>query len=295
MKSRGESATSRESRESPEIPFDNSYRWLWASMEKLMDDPVAARRPHYIWGTLQGIALGKVLGIDRLSVIEVGVAGGAGLLALERVVELCEELVSVKIEIYGFDTGAGMPKPKDYRDMPYKWSEGYYPCDMTELSNRLRRSELRVGLLKDTMPAFVAQRHAPVAFVGFDVCMYSATRDALLVFESAHASLIPRVPCSFRSAIGKDMSEYGGELLAIAEFNRSNAMRKLSPIRGVQYFVPARYRWWWVDMLYSLHIFDHPHYADPDAYKLSAVIDLDDNEEFHAAEKSLLRVSGESE
>ncbi|BCA54140.1 hypothetical protein W02_12800 [Nitrospira sp. KM1] len=265
------------------VPFDNSYRWLWATMERLMADPVASKRPHYVWGIMQGAALGKVLGFERVSVIEVGVAGGAGLLAMESSAQLCEQLVGIKIDVYGFDTGVGIPKPLDYRDMPYKWSEGYYPCDVEELKRRLRRSELRIGLLDKTMPAFIAQKPAPVAFVGFDTGMYSATKDALTLFESGHDVLIPRVPCAFRSAIGKDVSDYGAELLTITEFNNRNSVRKLSPIRGLEYFVPPRFRWWWIAMMYSLHIFDHPLYGAPDAYKLSASIDLNDTEHFIAA------------
>lgn len=266
-----------------DVPFDNSYKWLWASMINVMQDPVASKRPHYVWGVLQGAALGKVLGSNRVSVMEIGVAGGAGLLALERVAELCEASVDVKIDVYGFDTGVGVPKPQDYRDLPYKWSEGYYPCDMAKLKQRLRRAELRVGLLKDTMPAFTTQRHGPVAFVGFDTGMYTGTMDALSLFHGRHDLLLPRVPCSFRSAIGKDASAFAGERLAISEFNADHVMRKLSKIFGLTYFVPPQFRWWWIDMMYTLHMFDHPQYGVPDAYQLSAVIDLDDNEEFHAA------------
>ena len=267
------------------VPFDNSYKWLWASMAKLMKDPVAAKRPHYVWGVLQGAALGKVLGLQRVSMMEIGVAGGAGLLAMERAVELCEELTNITIDVYGFDTGVGIPKPQDYRDMPYKWSEGYYPCDLAELKRRVRRADLRIGLLNETMPDFLAQNPAPVAFVAFDTGMYSSTKDALRLFEGVHDVLIPRVPCTFRSAIGKDVTEYGAELLAISEFNSSHAMRKISTIRGLTYFVPPQFRWWWIDTMYSLHIFDHPFYGAPDAYKLSAAIDLDDTEQFQPAGK----------
>lgn len=274
------------SAEPEQVPFDNSYKWLWASMAKLMKDPVAAKRPHYVWGVLQGAALGKVLGCPRVSMMEIGVAGGAGLLAMERAAELCEELTGITIDVYGFDTGVGIPKPHDYRDMPYKWSEGYYPCDVAELKKRLHRADLRIGLLKETIPVFLAEKPAPVAFVAFDTGMYSSTKDAFGLFAGAHEVLIPRVPCTFRSTIGKDVSEYGGELLAISEFNRDHAMRKLSSIPGLLYFVPQQYRWWWIDTMHSLHIFDHPLYGAPDAYKHSVAIDLDDAERFQSAGKS---------
>jgi hypothetical protein len=64
-----------------EIPFDNRYDWLGASFQKLKNDPLCARKSAYIWGVLQGTALGKVLGLQQVSVIEFGVAGGSGLLS----------------------------------------------------------------------------------------------------------------------------------------------------------------------------------------------------------------------
>ena len=86
--------------ESLQVPFDNSYKWLWATMLRVMKDPVAAKRPQYVWGVLQGAALGKVLGLKRVSVMEIGVAGGAVLLAIERVAELFEESLAMKNDVY---------------------------------------------------------------------------------------------------------------------------------------------------------------------------------------------------
>jgi hypothetical protein len=52
---------------------------------------------------LLGAALGKVLGVERISMIEFGVAGGRGLLAMEKTAELIEEMVGNGIDVYGFD------------------------------------------------------------------------------------------------------------------------------------------------------------------------------------------------
>src|SRR5262245_3814170 len=97
------------------LPFENSYTWLGATFQTLVRDPRCAQRQAYIWGVLQGVALAKVLGLDRVSVIELGVAGGAGLLALEHVAESAEKLMDVAVDVYGFDTGRGLPKPQGYR------------------------------------------------------------------------------------------------------------------------------------------------------------------------------------
>ena len=48
-------------------------------------------RRSYAWGVLQGANLGKALGLKRVSVLEFGVAGGNGLVALERIAACVEE------------------------------------------------------------------------------------------------------------------------------------------------------------------------------------------------------------
>lgn len=58
-----------------EVPFDNNYDWLAAAYRELATDPICRKKGVYIWGVLQGAALGKVLGFKRISVIEFGVAG----------------------------------------------------------------------------------------------------------------------------------------------------------------------------------------------------------------------------
>jgi hypothetical protein len=260
-------------------PFDNGYLWLLGNFSKLMKDPICSRRPQYIWGVLQGAALAKVLGMLHISVIEFGVGGGAGLLTLERIAELCEEMVDIRIEVYGFDTGTGSPKPQDYRDCPHKFLEGYYPLDKEQLAKRLRRARLQLGLVKDTVGAFIQSIPPPVAFVGFDLCMYSSMKDALQLFDADDGLLLPRTSCSFRNVIGKDYCEYTGELLAIAEFNSMHVMRKVSAIPGFQFIIPSPFNsLWWIQMMYNLHIFDHPLYNSPEALWQPAVIDLDGNE-----------------
>ena len=59
---------------SHEAPCANSYRWLEENFLKLMKDPICAKNPDYIWGVLQGAVLGKILDIEKISVIEFGVA-----------------------------------------------------------------------------------------------------------------------------------------------------------------------------------------------------------------------------
>ena len=96
-------------------------------MEDVAAELGSLQRPHYTWGMAHGAWLARNLGIDRISVIEFGVAGGNGLVALDRAAELVEARLEVGIDVYGFDSGAGLPKPEDYRDLPNLWSTGDFP------------------------------------------------------------------------------------------------------------------------------------------------------------------------
>lgn len=177
------------------LPFDNTYEWLCQSFLHVLNDPLSRRRPPYVWGVLQGVALAKVLGYPRVSVIEFGVAGGAGLLSLERIAELVEQMVNIKIEVHGFDSGKGLPIIKDYRDMPYLWAEGFFPMEKGKLLERLNRAQLHMGLVELTVPEFLQGPVAPVAFISFDLDMYTSTRQALSLLNGDPDRLLPRIPC----------------------------------------------------------------------------------------------------
>jgi hypothetical protein len=247
------------------VPFENEYGWINASFERLVQDELCARKEPYLWGVLQGAALAKVMGLKRISVIEFGVAGGYGLLALEHIAGRVEAATALGIDVYGFDTGTGLPQPQDYRDLPHMFGRGQFPMDTNQLETRLRRASLKLGLLETALPAFLRSDPAPVAFVSFDVDFYSSTREALKLFDATPECLLPRIVCYFDDVIGYTYCEFNGERLAISEFNTLHAERKVCPIYGARYFVPPRYRdEAWPEMLYLAHLFDHPLYNRPD-------------------------------
>jgi hypothetical protein len=262
------------------IPFDNSYHWLVNSFEALMKDPVCSQRPQYVWGVLQGAALAKVIGVDAITVIEMGVGAGAGLIAMERAADRCQDMIGMGIQVVGFDTGVGYPQPQDYRDLPFKQFEGDYPCDKDVLEERLRRATVHYGHVKETLDLFLHSGPPRVGFVGFDLLQYSSTRDGLRVFDADCNRLLPRTPCSFRGTMGKDFCEFVGERAAISDFNAAHDTRKLSQIPGMSYFIPPRFGGFWTEMLYTLHVFDHPLYNVPDSRYRSAIIDIDGREIF---------------
>lgn len=263
---------------SREIPFDNRYDWIGASFQKIRRDPFCARKPAYIWGVLQGTALGKVLGLERVSVIEFGVAGGKGLLRMEQIAERVEEMVGIEIDVYGFDTSTGIPMTQDYRDMPNVWMDKQFPMDRKELEKRLRRAKLKLGLVRETVRAFMGSSPAPVAFVSFDLDIYSSTMDALKLFDAKEGLLLPRVLCYFDDIFGLTYSDYNGERLAISEFNAAHVMRKLSPLYGLKYYVPPEVRdHAWPEQVYFMHMFDHPRYNHPDELRKPMLMDIDGN------------------
>ena len=152
--------------------------------------------------------------LPRIAVIEFGVAGGAGLLSLERCAELVGGLIGIAIEVYGFDTGTGLPKSNDYRDVPYMWKKDYFPMDTAELGRRLQRAQLKLGVVQSTLPDFLNSNSAPAAFISFDLDLYSSTRDALQVLEATPQRLLPRTFCYFDDIVGYGMCEYNGGTLS---------------------------------------------------------------------------------
>jgi hypothetical protein len=72
---------------------------------------------HYGHCLLHTAQVARKLGYTRISAIEFGVAGANGLVALERHGERVRNATGVDIAVDGFDTGAGMPPPRDVRDI----------------------------------------------------------------------------------------------------------------------------------------------------------------------------------
>ncbi|MGE5499693.1 MAG: hypothetical protein ACM3Q2_16595, partial [Syntrophothermus sp.] len=183
----------------------------------------AVDRPHYGFILYNAAVLGKKLGVKRISVLEFGVAGGNGILNLEYHAEEISKLTGIGIEIYGFDTGEGLPSPVDFRDLPYHWKEGFYKMEYSRLSPLLKRTRLVLGDLKDTSKDFFEKYNpAPIGAVIYDLDFYSSTVTALKMLEAGEQFYLPRVFCYFDDINGSELelySSYTGERLAIREFN----------------------------------------------------------------------------
>ncbi len=222
----------------------------------------AVDRPNYAYIIHQAASLARRLGLPRISVLEFGVAGGAGLLWMERHAEQIEKLIpEVKIEIYGFDTGAGLPPPGDYRDMPYHWKGGFFAMDAGRLREKLTRATLILGDVAETVKTFTATYNpAPVGAMSHDLDFYSSTAAALGLLTAESAFLAPRIFCYFDDTLGSDnalFNDYTGERLAIAEFNAQNDAIKLSPAYHLRILDGGEA---WKHQIWVAHSFHHPLY-----------------------------------
>jgi len=257
----------------PESQF--AYPSLNAIFRCLMAKNPGTLRPNYTWGVIQSCHLASMLGVERISAIELGVAGGNGLLSLERVAEKLEDIFGVGIDIHGFDSGHGLPKPQDYRDMPNLWSEGAYPMDEGKLRKRLNRAQLIIGLLEETAPAFIGSNPAPIGFISFDLDLYSSTVQAFAILEAEQKLLMPRIYCYFDDILGFTYGHHNGERLAIREFNDAHAERQISQIYGLRFYLPpTETNASWPEKMYMAHILDHSLYNEPDGLVVNAHMDL---------------------
>ncbi len=221
----------------------------------------AFERPYYAYCVYHSADLAKKLGYQEISMAEYGVAGGNGLVLLEQYAEEVSKEIGIEIQVYGFDTGAGLPAPVDYRDLPYHWKPGFFVMDEARLRQRLKNAKLVIGDIRETAETFFDQyKPAPLAAVMHDFDFYSSTEVALTMLEVDEKYRLPRIYCYFDDIIGDEVELYNdftGERLAIAEFNERNKTKKFSPAYHlITRDVPQQ----WYHQIYTLHDFEHRHY-----------------------------------
>jgi hypothetical protein len=218
------------------------------------------QKPAYAYGVYSAAALARKLGIESISVMEFGVAGGRGLLALEDISQRVSNHLGIGIAVYGFDSGKGMPPPSDYRDLPYVWGAGFYQMDSSALSKRLRTAKLVLGDVATTV-AEVAAEMPPAGFIAFDLDYYSSTKNAFRVFSGPSDRRLPRVHCYFDDVIWPERAcynEFTGEYLAINEFNSENRSKKICKVPHLHWMRDLAEAW--NDKMYVFHDFEHPLY-----------------------------------
>lgn len=222
----------------------------------------------YAFGLLAAADVAKFCGASRMTCIEFGVADGAGLRKLARLAEAVTRETGVAIDVVGFDTGKGLPPPKDYRDHPEIWSGGDFAGgDRTALASTLSANTRMIwGDIAQTLQPFAAALDSlsPVGFVSIDVDIYTSTKSALNIFLTDTAKLLPVMIAYFDDTIGGAerigsafRNRWAGQLLAIEEFNAAQPTRKIDIIRTLEYRRPLD-REAWLKHIYGVHVLDHP-------------------------------------
>ncbi|PKQ01640.1 MAG: hypothetical protein CVT73_22390 [Alphaproteobacteria bacterium HGW-Alphaproteobacteria-12] len=216
-------------------------------------------RQHYFNCVKRAVDEAVPLGHKRLTVIEFGVAGGKGLMELERICDYLEKRAPIEFDVVGFDTGKGLPPPTDYRDTPWKWQEGWYDMDVEKLQRSLQRSKLVLGPVSETVPAFLAGGLAsPIGAVMFDLDYFSSTVDAMKIFsDSRPQDRLARILCYFDDIGSIDDV---GVLRAIRDFNDAHETLKVKPQMYWQN-LPDPFAAGW--KIYDFHDFEHPDYTRP--------------------------------
>jgi len=219
-------------------------------------------RPYYGYTVYQAAVQAVQLGHKKMSVIEFGVAGGNGLVCLEKHVKRISEKLGIEISIYGFDTGEGLPKLIDYRDIPHNWQPGFFKMDYKKLMSRLSRSKVILGNIENTLKTFCQEYNPdPIGAILFDVDLYSSTKAAFQIFQADSKYLLPRIRCYFDDILGNDISltnDYSGERFAINEYNELSDSKKVTP---VYHLLGKMIRSKWYSKCFVHHTFDHPQYC----------------------------------
>jgi hypothetical protein len=219
-------------------------------------------RPNYAYGMLRAADCARYFGRNEVTVVEFGVASGAGLTNMVDLANVIEQGTRVKFHIFGFDTGAGLPQINGYKDHPEIWNAGDFATeDRSTLENRLNgNAQIIWGDIEQTIEPFVVRLtdRAPVGFISVDVDIYSGTRSALKILDGRASCYLPAVSMYFDDVSFFFANRWAGELAAIEEFNEQNKLRKIDQDRslgsGWRHEPPRG----WHSRTYICHLFDHP-------------------------------------
>lgn len=221
--------------------------------------------PQYAYGVLVSCMQARMLGQPSVTVVEFGLAGGNGLVALEQAANEIGPSLNVEVDVLGFDSGEGMPASRDTRDMVYWYRPGAFKMDIERLRSRLTTARLFLGPVEERVSDALGTLRGPVGFCSFDLDYYTASVSALQIFDAPSSARLPRVLIYADDIFGwhdlNVMCSDVGEERAFADFNRDHDLVKIHPIRGLRFKrpVPAL----WNEKMFALHDFAHPEYDTP--------------------------------
>ncbi len=218
-------------------------------------------RPQHAFGLLTAADDALTAGHKSVTVIEFGVANGAGLLNLCALAEKITKETGVAFHIVGFDNASGMPPLRDYRDHPELYQPGWYPMEQPDVlrAKLPPNARLILGDISATVPEFLSalSPDSPIGFVSLDVDYYWSAMEALRLFTAMPEHYLSRVTMYCDDVCSAWHNPWCGELAAIQDFNAEHAMRKISPfnfLREERLFKNPK----WISQIYLLHVLDHP-------------------------------------
>ncbi|HEX3436227.1 MAG TPA: hypothetical protein VHT24_05610 [Pseudacidobacterium sp.] len=222
----------------------------------------AVDRPWYGWCLFHAAEEAKKLGHNAVTAVEMGVAGGNGLVCLCNHRREIEKLLEIEIVLAGFDSGSGLPPSNDPRDQLYALPSGSYEMDKEALEKCIAgRAELVLGDVSRTVRQWEPRADAPLGAVYFDLDFYSSTMSALSILVKQN--VLPRIWCYLDDISGYPdtaVTDGIGVPAAIRDFNLSperqickDHIMQSHSFRGHVYEK-------WHDQIYTYHRFTHPTY-----------------------------------
>ena len=214
----------------------------------------AVDRPEYLNGILCAADIAKTDGIESIYACEFGVASGKGLFLMQEYAEMVENATGVGIRVAGFDRGVGLPPTAgDYREHPDYWYEGDYPMfNKDQLSPQLlKRTELILGDVRDTVPEFVRRQTCPVGFLAMDLDLYSSTLAALNLLILPQSQRLRQTFVYFDNILHPQVHKFAGERLAIDDFNCFSENVKIDACYSLRARIFRDLPW--VQRMYSAH------------------------------------------
>lgn len=219
-------------------------------------------RPHYGWCMYYAAVEAKALGFSAVTVAELGVANGYGLLCLCQHKKEIEKELGIEIVLVGFDAGNGLPASDDPRDLLYYWAAGAFEMNEAVLKDRLDgRAQLVLGDVAETCPAWSPRPDAPLGAALFDLDLYTSTAAGLALLTKQDS--LPRIWCYFDDICGAArgaITDSIGEREAIKQFNlrpeREMLRDHLSQAFAFKNLVPES----WHQQIFLYHRLNHPLY-----------------------------------
>ena len=244
--------------------FPSPHDPVAIALREVFAGGIAGLRPAYTYGVLRAAHTARALGVRSIWVAEFGVAAGGGLISLGKTAEIASKRYGVDIEVVGFDTGVGLPRPTEPRDAPFAFEAGDYAMDFDKLQADLRpNTRLVLGDVRSSVAEFMKSTTSPLGFASNDLDYYTSTMASLLpIVDAESGKLLPRVVMYFDDLIGYPYTTESAEWAAIRDLNATHPKRPIGLNYGLRWHVGAPFdREPWPELIYTLEVRDHPDFG----------------------------------